>query len=96
VSAPSQTAWAAVSLQLAGLGSHPACQRGLAFLRDHQTEGTWHEPEYTGTGFPRDFYINYHLYRHLFPTLALAGDSRYALGAEAASSQSTISLVRGW
>ena len=29
--------------------------------------------EHTGTGFPGDFYINYHLYRHVFPTLALAG-----------------------
>ena len=35
-------------------------------------DGTWDEPECTGTGFPRDFYINYHLYRHLFPMMALA------------------------
>lgn len=69
---PSQTAWAVISLQLAGMGRHPACQRGLAYLVESQTEGTWEEHEYTGTGFPRDFYINYHLYRHLFPTMALA------------------------
>jgi squalene-hopene/tetraprenyl-beta-curcumene cyclase len=37
-------------------------------------EGTWDEPEFTGTGFPRDFSINYHLYRHVFPTMALAGE----------------------
>ena len=73
-STPSQTAWAVQSLQLAGHGGHAACQRGLAFLRRTQTNGTWDEPEYTSTGFPRDFYINYHLYRHLFPMLALAGD----------------------
>ena len=74
-STPSQTAWAVHALQQAGLGAHRATQRGLAFLREHQREdGTWDEPEYTGTGFPRDFYINYHLYRHLFPTLALAAD----------------------
>lgn len=74
-STPSQTAWAVHALQQAGLGAHRATQRGLAFLREHQREdGTWDEPEYTGTGFPRDFYINYHLYRHLFPTLALASD----------------------
>lgn len=72
-STPSQTAWAVVSLQLAGLPDHPSCLRGLDFLRSTQVGGTWHEPQYTGTGFPRDFYINYHLYRHVFPTLALAG-----------------------
>lgn len=73
-STPSQTAWAVISLQLAGLGGHSATQRGLTYLRSTQRGGTWCEPEYTGTGFPGDFYINYHLYRHLFPTLALAGD----------------------
>ena len=34
-------------------------------------DGTWDEPEYTGTGFPGDFYINYHLYRLVFPLMAL-------------------------
>ena len=94
-STPSQTAWAVQSLQLAGHGSHAACQRGLAFLRDTQTNGTWDEPEYTGTGFPRDFYINYHLYRHLFPTLALAGDGN-AVPGQPQQSRKEISLVRGW
>ena len=73
-STASQTAWAVNSLQMAGRGRHPACGRGIGFLRSRQTEGTWPEPEHTGTGFPRDFYINYHLYRHLFPTMALAAD----------------------
>lgn len=73
-STASQTAWAALALQKSGLGRHPACGRGLDWLREHETGGTWDEPEYTGTGFPRDFYINYHLYRHLFPTMALARD----------------------
>lgn len=94
-SSPSQTAWAVQSLQLAGHGGHAACQRGLAFLRDTQTNGTWDEPEYTGTGFPRDFYINYHLYRHLFPTLALAGDGN-AVPGQSQQSRKEISLVRGW
>jgi squalene-hopene/tetraprenyl-beta-curcumene cyclase len=74
VSTPSQTAWAVISLQAAGLGGHAATRRGLDYLRSTQVSGTWIEPEYTGTGFPRDFYINYHLYRHLFPLLAVAGD----------------------
>jgi squalene-hopene/tetraprenyl-beta-curcumene cyclase len=72
VSTPSQTAWALLSLHLAGRAAHAACARGLDFLRSRQYGGTWPEREYTGTGFPGDFYINYHLYRHLFPTLALA------------------------
>ncbi len=71
-STPSQTAWAVMSLQYAGLGHEEACVRGLNFLRNRQTNGTWDEPQFTGTGFPRDFYINYHLYRHVFPTMALA------------------------
>ena len=72
-STPSQTAWAMLTLQLGGLGSDPACARGRAFLEERQRDGTWDEAEHTGTGFPGDFYINYHLYRHVFPTLALAG-----------------------
>ena len=42
----------------------PAAEAGIRWLADHQrADGTWDEPEYTGTGFPGDFYINYHLYR---------------------------------
>ena len=72
-STASQTAWAILALQLAGLGKHHACLRGLTYLRETQVDGTWEEQAYTGTGFPRDFFINYHLYRHVFPTMALAG-----------------------
>jgi squalene-hopene/tetraprenyl-beta-curcumene cyclase len=76
-STPSQTAWGVTGLQMAGLGRHPACARGIALLRDLQRDdGTWDEPQYTGTGFPGDFYINYHLYRHVFPLLALGIDAR--------------------
>jgi len=78
-STPSQTAWAMLTLQLAGLGADPACARGRAFLEDRQRDGTWDEAEHTGTGFPGDFYINYHLYRHVFPTLALAGGEPMAV-----------------
>ena len=79
VSTASQTAWAVMALQRSGHGEHSACRRGLAFLRDRQQAGTWPEPEYTGTGFPGDFYLNYGMYRHLFPTMALAMDG--GLGA---------------
>lgn len=76
-STPSQTAWGVLALQLAGRAQHPAVERGLSYLCEHQRpDGTWDEPECTGTGFPRDFYINYHLYRHLFPTMALAVAAR--------------------
>jgi squalene cyclase len=40
-----------------------------------RADGTWDEPQYTGTGFPGDFSINYHLYRLIFPVTALG---RYA------------------
>jgi squalene-hopene/tetraprenyl-beta-curcumene cyclase len=75
-STASQTAWAVLALQAAGMGEHRACRAGLDFLRERQVDGTWAEPEHTGTGFPGDFYINYHLYRHVFPTMALAGSRR--------------------
>ena len=56
----------------------PAVERGVQWLIDHQREdGTWDEPQYTGTGFPRDFYLNYHLYRLVFPVMALG---RYVAG----------------
>jgi squalene cyclase len=52
-----------------GNQSRPAC--GLRYLRETQIDVTWQEREHTGTDFSHDFYINYHLYRHVFPMLAL-------------------------
>jgi squalene-hopene/tetraprenyl-beta-curcumene cyclase len=72
-STPSQTAWAAMALIESGKAREPAVERALRFLVDQQrTDGTWAEEEYTGTGFPKHFYINYHLYRNYFPLMALA------------------------
>jgi squalene-hopene/tetraprenyl-beta-curcumene cyclase len=71
-STASQTAWALLALHAAGERSL-AVRRGIRFLVTSQREdGDWDEPEYTGTGFPGHFYINYHLYRLVFPIMALA------------------------
>jgi squalene-hopene/tetraprenyl-beta-curcumene cyclase len=69
----SQTAWAVLGLTAAGLGGHPAVVRAVDFLVGSQTEaGAWDEPYFTGTGFPRVFYLRYHYYPVYFPAMALA------------------------
>ncbi len=78
-STASQTAWALLALHAAGECSGPT-EKGLRWLVDTQREdGSWDEPQYTGTGFPSDYYINYHLYRLVFPVMAL-GRCLAALG----------------
>jgi squalene-hopene/tetraprenyl-beta-curcumene cyclase len=70
-STASQTAWALLALLAADPGS-PAVRRGVDWLIETQrADGTWDEPWFTGTGFPGDFYINYALYRLVFPLSAL-------------------------
>ena len=81
VSTPSQTAWALIGLLDAGKVINRYAQdsinRGINYLVSTQNEdGTWDEKEFTGTGFPQHFFLNYHLYRHYFPLIAL---SRYEL-----------------
>ena len=98
-STASQTAWALMALQAVPQPSvEEALARGVQFLQETQSEGSWEEPYYTGTGFPgygfgarlesdqgdmkerfmqgpelaRAFMINYNLYRHYFPLIALA------------------------
>ena len=67
----SQTAWALLALLAAGERS-PAIERGVDFLvGTQQADGTWDETWFTGTGFPGDFSINYHLYHLVFPVMAL-------------------------
>jgi squalene-hopene/tetraprenyl-beta-curcumene cyclase len=70
-STASQTAWALLALHAAGERGE-AMQRGVAWLvATQRPDGGWDEPQYTGTGFPCDYYINYHLYRLAFPIMAL-------------------------
>lgn len=71
-STASQTAWALLALLAAGEREGEAARRGVRFLAESQKpDGTWDEDLYTGTGFPGYFYINYHLYRLVFPVQAL-------------------------
>lgn len=77
-STASQTAWALLALLAAGERDGAAAERGVRWLTTTQKEdGSWDEPYFTGTGFPRDFSINYHLYRMVFPLTALG---RYVYG----------------
>jgi squalene-hopene/tetraprenyl-beta-curcumene cyclase len=79
-STASQTAWAMLALLAAG-GDDAlrGAEAGAAWLAATQRpDGSWDEPQFTGTGFPGDFYINYHLYRLVFPISALG---RYLAGA---------------
>ncbi|MYV38400.1 squalene--hopene cyclase [Streptomyces sp. SID1328] len=71
-STASQTAWALMALLAAGERDSEAVERGVRWLADTQRDdGSWDEPYFTGTGFPWDFSINYHLYRQVFPLTAL-------------------------
>jgi squalene-hopene/tetraprenyl-beta-curcumene cyclase len=72
-STPSQTAWGAMALMAACGPDDPAVQRALHYLAETQRpDGNWNEDFYTGTGFPKVFYLNYHLYRLYFPLTAMA------------------------
>ncbi len=71
-STASQTGWALLALLAVGRHGTDAVHRGVQYLaRTQRVDGGWDEPQFTGTGFPGDFYINYHLYRVIFPLTAL-------------------------
>jgi squalene-hopene/tetraprenyl-beta-curcumene cyclase len=79
-STASQTAWALLGL-IAADRLDEAAAAGVAWLAQTQNaEGSWDEDEYTGTGFPGYFYINYNLYRLVWPVMAL-GRYQQALDA---------------
>jgi squalene-hopene/tetraprenyl-beta-curcumene cyclase len=71
-STPSQTAWALIGLMAAGDYESDSVKLGIEYLLNRQnSDGSWPELEFTGTGFPGHFYINYHQYRNQFPLTAL-------------------------
>jgi len=72
-STASQTAWGAMGLMAVHGADHPAVDNAVRWLIQTQTpQGEWEETNYTGTGFPRVFYLKYHYYRLYFPLTALA------------------------
>jgi squalene-hopene/tetraprenyl-beta-curcumene cyclase len=85
-SAPSQTAWGVLALLASGDCESDCVTKGVRWLLDRQQpDGGWDESTgdgptrqslYTATGFPRVFYLAYHLYRLYFPLLALANFRR--------------------
>jgi squalene-hopene/tetraprenyl-beta-curcumene cyclase len=101
-STASQTAWGAMALQAIYGSEDPALARAIAWLvtrqlsdadaddpvcnPDRDPAGSWAEQWFTGTGFPRVFYLRYHLYRLYFPLMALGRylAARSATGADAA------------
>jgi squalene-hopene/tetraprenyl-beta-curcumene cyclase len=69
----SQTAWAVLALVAAGEAAGAAARRGVEYLlRTQRPDGGWDEEPFTGTGFPKVFYLKYHLYSLYFPLMALA------------------------
>jgi squalene-hopene/tetraprenyl-beta-curcumene cyclase len=81
VSTPSQTAWAILGLLAAGDDRSDSIAKGIRWLLTRQEQdGGWDESMgegklkqaiITGTGFPRVFYLAYHMYRQYFPLMAL-------------------------
>ncbi|MHC5114207.1 MAG: squalene--hopene cyclase [Planctomycetota bacterium] len=96
----SQTAWAAMTLQEIYGPNDPDLLRALDWLArtqltaaetadplanpDGDPAGSWRETEFTGTGFPRVFYLRYHLYRLYFPLMAIG---RYISASDGAATR---------
>jgi squalene-hopene/tetraprenyl-beta-curcumene cyclase len=80
-STSSQTAWALMGICAIGDLDRPSVHRGVRYLLSSQRpDGAWDEPEITGTGFPKVFYLKYDMYRQNFPLLALATYVNYRNG----------------
>jgi len=83
-STPSQTAWAILGLLAGEDDLSESVFRGIAFLAQTQRDdGTWDETPFTGTGFPKYFYLRYYMYRNYFPLMALGQFRKRYLGTRA-------------
>ncbi|MET0152937.1 MAG: squalene--hopene cyclase [Candidatus Binatia bacterium] len=83
-STASQTAWAILALLAGETEVSPELVRAVEhLLRTQRPDGFWAEDEFTGTGFPRHFYLRYWMYRAYFPLMAL-GQVAERLGAAGA------------
>lgn len=72
-STASQTAWAVMGLLAGGDETSESVRLGIEYLiRTQRPDGSWDEELATGTGFPKVFYLTYHMYRNAFPMMALA------------------------
>lgn len=85
-STASQTAWAVLGLMAANDIRSDSVARGIAYLlRTQRKDGSWDEANYTGTGFPRVFYLKYHMYSQYFPLLALTTYAKMVAGESVSS-----------
>ena len=72
-STATQTAWAVMGILSFGDPTRPSIQSGIQFLLNTQyADGTWNGDYYTGTGFPKVYYMRYEYYRINWPLIALA------------------------
>lgn len=74
-STATQTAWSVMGFLAHLPPTDEAIQKGATWLVRNFVEqdvgGTWPETVYTSVGFPRFFYMQYSLYPHYFPMMAL-------------------------
>lgn len=91
-STASQTAWALLGLLAAGETHTPEVLAGVEYLLGTQKpNGTWTEEQFTGTGFPRVFYLRYHMYPQYFPLMALG---RFAQQAQPDQAPAPAGFIR--
>jgi squalene-hopene/tetraprenyl-beta-curcumene cyclase len=95
-STPSQTAWALMGLLALQDTASEAVAKGVEYLlRTQQYDGSWRDDYWSATGFPRVFYLRYHLYATYFPLWALSLYRQQALApaGPAAAGRSSASVI---